>query len=466
MRLLQLRVEARAEAQRAVEGILDAAAEDGGRELTEAEEANLTELRSSIEKLDEQITVLERDAERSANAPAAPAARRDPAPEVQVRSEPLTYEGSAGFRQFLVDMAVSDGKHASPNRDFDRSKAEARIARHRAECHESDRDEVRAVATSNLAGLVNPQYDPSRISRGVYDAGVTVGLLNRYPMFGEGMSITMPRVTARASAKVQSPEGSNFEEANTRTSGVQANIFTVAARTEISVQAVERGVMAVELLQDEMRRAWVEELNSLILTGSGGSDEPLGLLSGLASSGSHKDQKLTENDSAASVQKALDYLTDAKTAIFKAGRRRPTAHIVPPDFVGAAEKLQQNGLYTIPPYDRFAQNVGGTGGLPDTEGMAPSLDWRNVPVYVDAAMPTAAKSDLSSNTGGDQTRFVSLVRSDVPVFFDGPQSFSYEQTLAASGELLLVARGYAAFNPLWRPEAWRVTVGTGMKLAY
>jgi len=53
---------------------------------------------------------------------------------------------------------------------------------------------------------------------------------------------------------------------------------------------------------------------------------------------------------------------------------------------------------------------------------------------------------------------------EVPVFYDGPMTFTFESTLAASGQVLLVTRGYAAFNPLWRPEAWAVVAGTGLKL--
>lgn len=125
MRLLRLRIEARAEAAAAVEAILDRAADDDGRELTADEEAELVELRAAIDRLDGQIEAHQADAARAARAADTP----DPAPTgrtaptasaaatVEVRSEPGTYDGPEGLRRMLVDMAVTQGVHHSPAPD-------------------------------------------------------------------------------------------------------------------------------------------------------------------------------------------------------------------------------------------------------------------------------------------------------------------------------------------------------------
>jgi len=473
--LTDILVENRAQNVAQLEAIAALCAEEDGREMTDAEAANADELRAAIDRLDERIAALVKDAER---ANAAPEPRRTqpgtpgPAPEpreskprVEVRSEPGTYDGTHGFRQFLVDLAIREGVHNTPSREYVRSEVDARQERYREECLRSETEEVRAIATSDLAGLVNPQYDPSMISRGIYDAGVTLGLLRRYPVWATGDSITMPRVTTRAGAAVQTSENQTFHATKIGTGAVKADLFTVAAQAPISVQSVERGVLATELLRDEMSRAWIEALNTLILdgitfNGAAGSDQPIGLMNTTANAGN----TMTVTDASPTAQKALDYMTKLKTRIWTNDRRLPTALITSPGLIGVWEELQTNGLYTLPPYAAWVQNTGGFGALPAMEGLTASLNWRTVPVFGDPAIGDAFKSDKSASSGGDQSRILAVCGPEVPVFFDGPMTFTFEQTLGQSGQLLLVTRGYAAFNPLWRPEAWAVAAGTGLKL--
>ncbi len=464
MRLLELRVKARQEAIGKIDDILNRAAEEDGRELREEEDSVLSDLRAAVDKLDEQIRVLEEDQERSERSMPAPRVdtrQAPPAADVKVRSEPGTYEGPPGFRRMLVDLAISQGIHRSADKEFAARSVDERLERYAVECRKSDDMSVRSVEMSDLGGIVNPQFDPTMVSRGIYDAAVTLGILRRYPVWSNGDSITMPRVTGEQDAAIQ-VESAAFDDNDTKTTAVKADLFTVGAKTEMSVQSIERGVLAVELVRDEMQKAWYQRLNNLILLGSGAAGNPDGLLRQVAGTASRFIEK---DDNAPSAQKALDYLTDAKVQIFKDDRRRPTAYVTSPGVIGLWEQLQQNGLYTIPPYDRWAQNVGGAGTLPEREGPVADFEWRRVPVFADAAYSDAWKDNGADNgTGGDQSRILALVADEVPVFYDGPMTFTYEQTLASKGQVLLVARGYAAFNPMWRPEAWKVVRGTGLKL--
>lgn len=469
-RLLNMRIEARAEAQRQMDAILDRAADENGRDLTEAEDAELESFRSDIEKLDASIEKLQKDNERSQNAPQPVNIPRKDAPtsgkdgQVNVRSEPGPYgDGPAGLRRFLVDSAVAANLYQSSRSEHAPAAAAERLAKwtqHVAQNEEQDIN-ARAVAMSNLAGIVNPQFDPSRVSRGIYDVGVTTMLLNRYPIFAEGDSITMPRVTTEAVAAIQA-EGTAFNDTSTRTTGVKADLFTVAAKTEVSVQSIERGNMSLELLQDELRNSWMANLNQHTLYGDGTTgDEPSGLLNQTAARVASN--YIIKTDASAEAIKQLGYLTDLKTAIWKADRRRADAYIVGPDAVGDWENANENGVFIIPPYANWAYNVGGAGTLPEREGPMSEFDWRRVPVYVDPAIGQNFAADGTLGTGNNnvQSRYLGMVRGEVPIFYDGPMTYTYEQTLAASGQVLLVVRGYAAFNPEWRPEAWRVIHGTG-----
>ena len=220
MRLLTLKIEARAEAQTSLDEILNRAADEDGRDLTEAEDATLIELRAGMEKLDGQIAVLQKDQERSdaASKVHRPLPRKTddtPSTQVEVRSEPGTYgDGPEGFRRMLIDMAVSQGMHQSTDKFFSRAESQGRTERYAFECAGSGATtEVRAIAQANLGGIVNPQYDPSMVSRGIYNAGVTLSRLRRYPVWSTGDSITMPRVTTKASTGVQTENAAHTASA-------------------------------------------------------------------------------------------------------------------------------------------------------------------------------------------------------------------------------------------------------------
>ena len=479
MRLLKLKIEARQAAIDSMTAITDAAADEEGRDLTAAEDATLTELRETVTGLDGQIEVLQRQQDMVAAQPEAPAETRTvkatAAPEqttttrttsqyMEIR-ESGPYPGPNGMQTALLDLATTTLPNYTPaTPGYQRLEARDRLDKWQSAILEADNANgmlMRDVKMADLGGIVNPMFDPSMISRGVYDVGVTTRLLNRYGLFATGNSISIPRVTTKAAAAIQA-EGGAANDTNIVTAAVQANIFTVAAKVPITLQALERGEMPMELIRDEVMRAWMEELNELVLYGnnnSSSSTQPNGLLNQAAGNAS---QFINKADASPTATKKLNYLTDAKTAVWSANRRRVNAHIVNENVVGAFEQAQTTGgEFLIPPYGAWVQNMGGAGTLPAVEGPRSEMEWRRVPVFVDPAITSTFKADGSQDSKSTETRYISAVTSDIPIWYDGPMSFAYEQTLAANLQVLLVVRGYAFFNPHWRPEAWRVVRGTG-----
>ena len=153
-----------------------------------------------------------------------------------------------------MDSAIAQGAYQSHDSYYTRAKASERLEDYKRTCVGADADVmVRAVTMSDLQGIVNPQFDAARVSRGIYDNGVTTRLLNRYPIWAEGDSLTLPRVTVEADADTQN-EGQDYHDTDVNTSPVKADLFTVSAKSEISFQAIERGNMSLELLSDEMNR--------------------------------------------------------------------------------------------------------------------------------------------------------------------------------------------------------------------
>lgn len=495
MRLLELLEGQRSDAATELEAILERAATDDGRELTEAEDANAAELRSQIDRLTERITSAEADHERSVAAqrertPRAAVRREQSASEgvVTVRSDPGVYgDGPEGLRRFLVDMAVVSRSYESGNPDYSFDAANERMLKHRAQAQsdtapayaravatdERMRGHVaphaltdpvtheRAVSMGSLAGIVHEQFDPSMTRRGVYPRAVTTRLANRYGIFAEGDKLTLPRVNSKAAAAVQA-EGSNFHDTGITTQAVTADLVTIGAKAEISVQAVERGNMSVELLSDELGRAWMTQLNAQVLIGAGSSANP-DQLQGLLTKPSTRDgQFITVTKSSPSAADQLGYLTDAKTAIATANLMPPDCYVVSPGMVGRFEQAQTSGgEFLIPPWAAWVQNMGGAGAA-TAEGVMSAMEWRRVPIYSDSQILDTWKADDSAQTGGAETRVIAMTGPEMPIFYNGPMTYTYDQTLAASGQVLLVVRGYVAFNPMWAPESWRILHGTGM----
>lgn len=506
MRYLNLRKAARRECAARMRAILDGAVEktedgENARQLTEEERAEMDQLRGMIEEHDRVIRELMEDDERMGDheedrslegeddspgstrskpdgksAPNTRAATREQvaanqrgdiwkgrlnhrAAAVQVRSEPLTYgDPRTGLSQFLVDLAIRQGVYEGTLPENNGASVNERMNRHVKETAVNERDTL----TGNLPGIVIPMFDPAYISRGIEEYGVTLALLDNRPLPAKGDSLTLPRVTGVPVAEVQQ-EGQDFNDTNVRTSAVKADLYTIGEKAPISVQAVERGYMAVELLQDEMIRAWTQKANRIVLYGDGATNEqPLGLLRSNAAD-DRAGQFVTFTDAAPTAVKYLDQLTRMKGVIFSADKRRPDAHIVNEETMTWFEQAKAGDQYLIPPFANWAYNAGGAGTLPEVEGPASEMTWRRVPTYVDTGITATNATDRKANAGagGTQSYSLSMVRGEMPIFHEGPRSFQFDQTLAASGEHLIVCRGYAMFNPMWRPEAWRVLAGTG-----
>ena len=152
VRLLDQLVEERAELSETVDGMLTRAA-DESRDLTEAEDKNLADLKARADALDERITELRAIQVQNLEAAklrAEVAATDEPesraaAGIVNVTSDPLTYSEHRSH-SFFTDMY-----HAQTYGDRD---AQARLERHREEMAVEHRD----GSTANYAGLVVPQY--------------------------------------------------------------------------------------------------------------------------------------------------------------------------------------------------------------------------------------------------------------------------------------------------------------------
>ena len=480
-----MRIDARAEAVERLETIQNRAADEDGRDLTDDEQDEVTQLRAQIETLDGQIESLKADADKIGTvhtraempAPRGDTADGEPGDKPKPKGSPVYARAREVYERpqsFLRDLLHVQSRGLSGVNIAVDPKAEERMEQHNSWVR--DNVQTRAVDSGDLPGIVNPMYRPDMTARGLHDGAVTAALQRGEPMPARGDSVTVPRVTGLTSAGVQSRvggagEGSAAHMSQLSTTPVKFNVFTVAAQMPVSVQAIERGEMPESVMQDELVAAYYDDLNLQVLFGdndAGDSGEPLGILNGSAANTLSFDEYDQASAADVTAINLRDQIVETRAAIALARKRRANAIITG---VLTGERMvkakDSTGRPLWQPDAATAQNVVGVGrAMADVTMPDPVFFLDGVPVFEDPAIPaTWADGKGGAMSGGSQGRVIVTRREDNLLLDDGPQVFSYEQPLAGSLQVMLLVRGYAGFTSLWYPSSTRIIYGTGTALS-
>ena len=473
MKLLELKKRKRLEASKGIQTITDAAA-DEERELTDAEETLCTEFRSQVDALEPQIEVLEKDAESAKTSqlpaeqrshPAGPEGgaddpdmitveKRSAAGTVKVTRETLMYERK-GPNNFWTDLFHYQA-HKDRNRHF-RSSQDAidRIERHIEESEE------RATLTSNLSGLVVPQYLTEMTAPSLYNGRVSAMACARYPMPADGESLTIPRFTTKANTGVQNPQGTDVQASSPATTSLTLGVTTVAGSIEVSRQSIDRGTMVASFLENELMGAYAEDINNQVLYGSGADTQQKGMLT--AGGGATFDNYTL----AAPTLVAIWQRIIRNLGLVGANRKRAADIII-------TSPLLWSKLYAALDGDNrplfqwllnTSQNVMGVGdpAMADVLMPTPVGEIAGIPVLTDPAI-TDTFTQADASTAGTQSRVITARREDMIAFenAEGPAVATYEQTEAKKLLYTLVVYGYFTYTNERYSQGVRVIKGTGM----
>jgi hypothetical protein len=284
--------------------------------------------------------------------------------------------------------------------------------------------EQRDVTTSNVAGLVVPQYLTERLSPAVRAARPLCDAIGE-DLPDEGMEITVPKVTTAATAAAQNAENAGVSTSDPATTAVTVAVRTASASIVVSRQMFERAGPSTDLLIGrELLGALEAETERLVINGSGASGEPLGLLG--AATGS-----TTYTDGTPTAAEFFPKLGAALTASSAALQR------VPPDVVVSNPRLWF-----------WLGSVG--------ETVRPPVDlWEGIDRIGSNSMPT------NLGAGTNETRLIAFPRAAVHVAL-GPAFVAIDtQSKAGTLGVRIVAHRYLAVAALW-PAAVVVLAGTGM----
>ena len=446
MRLLEQLVAERAELTETVDGILTRAA-DETRDLTDTEDANLTDLKKRADALDSRIAELRelQVANLEAAAMRAEVAATD-APEsraaagvVHVKDEPLTYSEERSDRSFFSDLY-----HSQVYGDID---ATARIRQHREEMAVEHRD----GSTANYAGLVVPQYltalaaELARAGRPFADQCTSL------PLPADGLTVNISRVTTGSSAAVQAAENDAVSETDIDDTLLTADVRTIAAGQQLSRQAIERGTGVDALVAADMIGAMATTLDNQLLNGSGSSGQLLGLtnVSGVNS--------VTYTDASPTAAELYSKIVDGIQQVNSnryAGADLIVMHPRRLAFMQAGVDSSNRPL-VVP-----AQNVPS-----NSMGVGPVAGYGNTGASI-AGLPVVTDANVATNlgTGTNEDEIYIVRRADMLLFEDAgsPALVRMDQTAGLNLTVTMVAYQYATFIPGRYPASISVIGGTGL----
>lgn len=430
MKLLDQLVQERAEISTAVEAVLDRAA-DETRDLTEAEDKNLSDLTARAKALDARIADLREiqishleAAKMRAEVVSTPApAQEQPAVNrVDVKSEPLTYEPNAPqsfFRdsyaaEFLGDVV-----------------AQERLNRHMAEM----RVELRDSGSANFAGLVVPQYLTGLAAPFLRAGRNTLDVCNQLPLPGDGLTVNISRVTTGSSVAAQDGDNGAVTEATPDDTLLTVNVRTYAGMVDVSRQALERGTGVDGLLAADLVSAYNSKVNADVINGAGTSGTHLGILntSGVGDVDTD-DASPTAYETFQAIIKAIGTVTAARYV-------QPDVIIMHPRrwaYISGGLDSSNRPLAGVTV--ATSSNIIALGN-PGAYGVAAG-EIAGVPVVVDAGIPT----NLGAGTNEDA--IIVANRADLVLMEQAasPLMLRYESVGSGTLTTRMVVYGYSAFT--------------------
>lgn len=358
-------------------------AEAEHRALTDAELLQARSLAEGIETADRALDHhAQRDelASRSTSnadafagygmAPSPPTFGPQP-PAAVVRTEPDTYRPD-GAHHFAADVLASRSGESG-----EAQAARERLQRHR---HQHPVLENRARASTNLAGVMVPNYMIDEYQRLIRTGRPTAEALGIRSLSSTGWPLRIPQETTGFTAGYAS-ENSDSVEGGGVIDATELPVKTVRGAAELSLETVHRGEGAAENVILSLMDAVDTAINDGVI--NGGANAPAGLLTANAIATAN----VVDDDASAKTTKdQWQAIVDTITRVATNGKCSPT-HVLmhPRRFGGMAKALDSDGRPLFQAAAMTAANTMAHGGQPG-HGMT-GVQVAGVPVVIDAGLP-------------------------------------------------------------------------------
>lgn len=418
------------------------------RELTAEESTRFDTEETEIRSIDERIATL--DAQIKADEQHA-ATMRSYAPRVTVTSEPEVYTRSPQSPSYFRDMfKVSNGRPG------------AREASERLQRNDRIVQEKRtALSTVNGAGgeFVPPQWLEEDFVRYARPGRIFANLVPNLPLPEGTDSLNIPKVSTGTATALMTTQNSAVQETDLTTTSIASSVFTIAGGQTISLQLLEQSPLNIDsvVLQD-LAAAYAVSLNSLLLSGTGSSGQPTGVLT---LSGTNAQDCPAPSGSQTLAGNIYGAVAGGIAAVHT-NRYMPADTIVmhPRRWASLLAATDTAGRPLVVP----AAGTQGTGfnllaeaGDQAAQGFAGTM--QGLPVYLDALIPTNLTADTVTNT--DPIIVGRL--ADLMLWESDIRAEAFQQTYAQNMSVYVRLYNYGSFQAGRYPTS--ISVITGGALA-
>lgn len=412
--------------------IVEVAKTEKREDLAEEEDAEFRTLTQQIgasdeeiRKLDERITELAAEEERSARTAAAQ--RRNQSVEAQMRvTEQRTYT-RGGSRSYLKDLA-----NAQINGDYE---ARDRLQRHAQEVavepeYQEFRDLNRADGSGGAfvppAWLMGQWIELARAGR------PTANLFNSLPLPPGTDSINIPRVLTGTAVAVQPADNDPVQEVDLTDSSLSIPVRTIAGQQDVAIQLLDQSpVNFDEIVFRDLLADYALKTNAQILGGSGLGGQVLGL--------GAQTGVTAVTVTATTVAGLYSAIANATQQIYATRFGAPNVIVMHPRrWAWLISQLDASNRPLVVPAAQGPNNAMGTFAGVGTQQVVGSIQGLNV--ITDPSVPT------NGGVGVNEDRVFILKTDDVVLYESGIRTRVLQETLSGTLTVRLQVYGYLAFS--------------------
>lgn len=422
--------------------------------LTDAEQAELDQIAAEHQTLLARAQSLNEHDQRIATAaalrtqvtePAAAGATvtRAGAGETLIGGARVTSE-PAVYREGGEDNFLTDAWSAMVMRN---SVAGERIDRNQRQVADVYRD----VATSNISGLLLPQYLVDMVAPLRRARNPLAQICNRHPLPKKGTTCYISRITTGGSMGVVASEGAQVANGTDLDDTLLTiPLVTIAGRARANRLALDRGEGIEDLLLQDAALNYSTTQDSQIINGAGSSGEYKGIrnTSGV-NAVTYTDASPTVAEMWPKLAKAV--LSDTGETVFESAT---DVVMRPRRFAWMASALDGNGRPLVLPTPGMAQNPMATGnGLPTYGRTGYSI--MGAEIHTDGNIP-------GTLGGGTEDIVLAVNRTELHLWDDpaAPLQLKFEDVNTLKVDIVLF--GYSAFTCERYAAAHSIISGTGL----
>jgi len=444
-RLIKTRSEKCKEREVAVskrQAVLDVAAQAGHDPLTEEEDRDFRAfveeiklLDAEMARLDERITELDDENQRSAALRAGAAIAERATTKLESVSEPAIYTRDSAMRgrSYIKDLI-----RFRLGEDTD-GQATERIRRHEQDVRTNA--EYRAINTTDGTGgyAVPPAWLMDQYIALARPGRAFANLVTNEALPAGTNSINIPKLLTGTTTAIQATQNTGASQTDLTDTSVQANVMTIAGQELLALQLLDQSPIAFdEVVFRDLIAAHAANVDTQVITGSGSSGQVTGV-----------------NNTSGISTIALTGLTIplVYAAVANAIQTVHTSRFLPPDVIVMHPRRWGWFLSLLDTTDRplflpaanGPWNVGGVLEKVDSQQVVGQM--HGLPVVTD---PNIA---ITSGAGTNQDYIYVLRSSDLILFESGVRTRVLPETYGNQLSVLLQVYSYIAFTAARYPAS-------------